>query len=67
MDSSESPTYGEREGSPYNGHFGCTFYHPLFVFNQLDDLEGGHCGQVTSTAPTAGAVLEPVIAPYWAR
>src|SRR5258707_6878035 len=24
MDSSESPTYGEQEGSTYNGHFGCT-------------------------------------------
>jgi hypothetical protein len=34
MDSSESPTYGEQEGSAYNGHFGCTCYHPLFVFNQ---------------------------------
>jgi hypothetical protein len=27
-DSSESPTYGEQEGSAYNGHFGCTCYHP---------------------------------------
>ena len=35
MDSSESPTHGEQEGSAYNGHFGCTCYHPLFVFNQL--------------------------------
>jgi len=33
MDSSESPTCGEQEGSAYNGHFGCTCYHPLFVFN----------------------------------
>ncbi len=24
MDSSESPTYPAREGSGYNGHFGCT-------------------------------------------
>jgi hypothetical protein len=39
MDSSESPTYGEQEGSAYNGHFGCTCYHPLFVFNQLGDVE----------------------------
>src|SRR5882762_3330393 len=31
MDSSESPTYGAQEGSAYNGHFGCTCYHPLFV------------------------------------
>ncbi len=33
MDSSVSPTFGEQEGSAYNGHFGCTCYHPLFVFN----------------------------------
>src|SRR6478672_5698895 len=26
MDSSESPTYGEQEGSAYNGHFGRTCY-----------------------------------------
>src|SRR6266480_592974 len=39
IDSSESPTYGEQEGSAYNGHFGCTCYHPLFVFNQLGDVE----------------------------
>src|SRR5215467_4003091 len=39
MDSSESPTYGEQEGSAYDGHFGCTCYHPLFVFNQLGDVE----------------------------
>jgi hypothetical protein len=39
MDSSESPTYGEQEGSAYNGYFGCTCYHPLFVFNQLGDVE----------------------------
>jgi hypothetical protein len=26
MDSSESPTYGEQEGSAYNGHFGCTCF-----------------------------------------
>ena len=39
MDSSESPTHGEQEGAAYNGHFGCTCYHPLFVFNQLGDVE----------------------------
>jgi len=39
MDSSERPTHGEQEGSAYNGHFGCTCYHPLFVFNQFGDLE----------------------------
>ena len=39
MDSSLSPTHGEQEGTAYNGHFGCTCYHPLFVFNQFGDLE----------------------------
>jgi hypothetical protein len=39
MDSSVSPTHGEQEGSAYNGHFGCTCYHPLFLFNQFGDLE----------------------------
>ena len=39
MDSSESPTHGDQEGSAYNGHFGCTCYHPLFCFNQFGDLE----------------------------
>ena len=39
MDSSVSPTHGEQEGTAYNGHFGCTCYHPLFVFNQFGDLE----------------------------
>ena len=38
MASSESPTYGDQEGSAYNGHFGCTCYHPAFVFNQLGDV-----------------------------
>jgi len=41
MDSSVSPTHGERENSVWNGHYACTRYHPLFVFNQFGDLE--HC------------------------
>lgn len=65
MDSSESPTYGAQEGSAYNGHFGCTCYHPLFVFNQLGDLE--RCalrpGNVHSAASWRD-VLEPVVARY---
>jgi hypothetical protein len=65
MDSSVSPTYGEQEGSADNGHFGCTCYHPLFVFNQFGDLE--RCalrpGNVHS-AESWRAVLEPVIARY---
>jgi hypothetical protein len=39
MDSSVSPTYGDQEGTAYNGHFGCICYHPLFLFNQFGDLE----------------------------
>ena len=37
IDSSESPVYGEQEGSSYNGHFLSRCYHPLFVFNQYGD------------------------------
>lgn len=39
MDSSVSETYGAQQGSTYNGHFECTCYHPLFLFNQFGDLE----------------------------
>jgi len=65
MDSSESPTYGEQEGSAYNGHFGCTCYHPLFVFNQLGDVElcALRPGNVHS-AEGWRAALEPVVARY---
>jgi len=65
MDSSESPTYGEQEGSAYNGHFGCTCYHPLFVFNQLGGVE--RCTLRSGNVHSADgwrAVLEPVIARY---
>jgi hypothetical protein len=27
------------EDSVWNGHYACTCYHPLFVFNQFGDLE----------------------------
>ena len=39
IDSSVSPTHGEQEQSVWNGHYECTCYHPLFVFNQFGDLE----------------------------
>jgi hypothetical protein len=65
MDSSESPTHGDQEGSAYNGHFGCTCYHPLFCFNQFGDLE--RCllrpGNVHS-AEDWRIVLEPVVVRY---
>jgi hypothetical protein len=28
-----------QENSVWNGHYACTCYHPLFVFNQFGDLE----------------------------
>jgi hypothetical protein len=68
MDSSESPTHGQQEGSAWNGHFGCTCYHPLFVFNQFGDLE--RCvlrpGNVHS-AEGWRSVLDPVITRYRER
>src|ERR671911_125626 len=65
MDSSESPTHGEQEGSAWNGHFRCTCYHPLFVFNQFGDLE--RCALRPGNVHSADgwrSVLEPVIARY---
>ena len=65
MDSSVSPTHGDQEGTAYNGHFGCTCYHPLFVFNQFGDLE--RCGLRPGNVHSAHEwrdVLEPVVARY---
>ena len=65
MDSSVSETYGEQEGSAFNGHFGCTCYHPLFCFNQFGDVEGVLLreGNVHSAKDWL-SVLEPVMARY---
>jgi Transposase DDE domain group 1 len=67
IDSSVSPTYGEQEGTTYNGHFECTCYHPLFVFNR-DDVE--RCalrpGNVHSAHGWRDA-LDPVVARYRGR
>ncbi len=68
MDSSVSPTHGDQEGSTYNGHFGCTCYHPLFVFNQFGDLE--RCALRPGNVHSADGwrdVLEPVVARYKER
>src|SRR5487761_1887372 len=65
MDSSVSETHGAQEGSAYNGHFGCTCYHPLFLFNQFGDLE--RCSLRPGNAHSAAdwrAVLEPVVGRY---
>jgi len=68
MDSSVSPTHGDQEGSAYNGHFGCTCFHPLFCFNQFGDLE--RCllrpGNVHS-AEDWRLVFEPVVNRYRSR
>src|SRR5262249_37168017 len=65
MDSSVSPTHGEQEMSVWNGHYACTCYHPLFVFNQFGDLErcALRAGNVHS-ADGWGGVLKPVVARY---
>lgn len=33
------PDHGEQEMSVCNGHYACTCYRPLFVFNRFGDLE----------------------------
>jgi hypothetical protein len=65
MDSSDSPTFGKQEGSAYNGHFGYTCYHPLFVFNQFGDIERAllRNGNVYSSDDWK-SVLEPIIKRY---
>jgi len=65
MDSSVSETYGQQEGSAYNGHFGCTCYHPLFIFNQDGDVERAilTCGNVHS-ADDWPSLLGPVVKRY---
>jgi hypothetical protein len=65
MDSSVSPTYGNQEGSAYNGYFACTCYHPLFCFNQFGDLERAllRNGNVHS-ADDWRSLLEPIVNRY---
>ena len=65
MDSSASPVHGQQEASAYNGHFGCTCYHPLFCFNQFGDCEGSllRPGNVHS-ADRWKELLEPIVARY---
>jgi len=65
MDSSVSPTHGEQEMSVWNGHYACTCYHPLFVFNQFGDLE--RCALRPGNVHSADGwkdVLEPVVVRY---
>jgi hypothetical protein len=65
MDSSVSPTHGKQEMSVWNGHYECTCYHPLFVFNQFGDLE--RCALRPGNVHSADGwknVLDPVVARY---
>ena len=65
MDSSVSPTHGEQEMSVWNGHYACTCYHPLFLFNQFGDLE--RCALRPGDVHSADGwkdVLDPVVARY---
>src|SRR5436189_4641894 len=51
--------------SRWNGHFACTCYHPLFVFNQFGDLE--RCALRPGNVHSADgweSVLKPVIVRY---
>ena len=65
MDLSVSPTHGEQEDSVWNGHYACTCYHPLFLFNQFGDLERSELrpGNVHS-ADGWRDVLDPIVARY---
>jgi Transposase DDE domain group 1 len=65
MDSSVSPTHSEQEMSVWNGHYACTCYHLLFVFNQFGDLE--RCALRAGNVHSADGwddVLKPVVARY---
>ena len=63
----DSSRYMDQEGASYNGHFGSTCYHPLFVFNQFGDCEGAmlRAGNVHS-AHRWRDVLDPILSRYGA-
>jgi hypothetical protein len=51
--------------SVWNGHYACTRYHPLFVFNQFGDLE--RCALRLGNVHSANgweSVLKPVVERY---
>ena len=51
--------------SVWNGHYECTCYHPLFVFNQFGDL--GQCTLRPGNVHSADGwenTLKPVVARY---
>jgi hypothetical protein len=65
MVSSVSPTQGEQEHSVWNGHYACTCYHPLFVFNHFGDLERSALGPGNvHSADGWDGTLKPVVMRY---
>src|SRR5262245_61935728 len=50
MDSSESPTHGQQEGSAWNGHFGCTCYHRCSSSTSSATSSAAFCGPATCIA-----------------
>ncbi len=65
LDEALSPTYGNQEGSAYNGYFECTCYHPLFCFNQFGDLERALlCNGNVHSADDWRSLLEPIVNRY---
>ena len=65
MDSSVSETYGDQEGTAYNGHFACECYHPLFLFNQDGDVEYAKLRQGNvASADDWRSALVPVLERY---
>ncbi|MDP6719832.1 MAG: IS1380 family transposase, partial [Pirellulaceae bacterium] len=65
LDSSVSETYGQQEGSVYNGYFRCECYHPIFCFNQDGGVEAAllRSGNVASAHDWRVALI-PVIDRY---
>ena len=57
MDSSVSETYGQQQGTAYNGHFECLCYHPLFLFNQQGDLEIALLRRGTKPVRNTGVIV----------
>jgi len=59
MDSSVSPTHGDQEGAAYNGHFACTCYHPLFVFNADTPARSARTDRPTAPPRSSRPVTPP--------
>ena len=67
MASSIRPTYGDQEGSAYNGHYARTCYHPLFMFNQFTEAAVSVCRnpaadcRTVAAARSSAGVTRPVV------